>query len=141
MTIILGFDFGMKHIGVAVGQTVTHTASPLKTIQAIDGIPDWSEIEALVKEWRPDLIVVGIPLNMDGTEQPLTLCARRFAKRLHAHTQLPIAPIDERLSTWEARQRLMKESKTKTRTRKKQIADINALSAAILIEQWFSTSE
>ena len=72
LSILLGFDFGMKRIGVAVGQTVTQSARPLKTIKAKEGVPDWDEIEQLIKIWQPDAFIVGIPLNMDGTEQLLT---------------------------------------------------------------------
>lgn len=109
MTTVLGFDFGMKYIGVAVGQTLTGTATPLTTINAKDGIPNWSEIVELIEKWRADAIIVGIPLNMDGTEQAITLCAKRFANRLHAHTKLPIHQVDERLSTFEAKNRVLKE--------------------------------
>ena len=69
---LLAFDFGTKSIGVAVGQRITGTARPLPAIKAQDGTPDWNIIERLLKEWQPDEIIVGLPLNMDGTEQPLT---------------------------------------------------------------------
>lgn len=139
MTTLLGFDFGMKHIGVAVGQTITHTATPLTTLKARDGIPEWSEILTLIHEWQPEALVVGIPLNMDGTEQPLTFSAKRFANRLAAHTKLPVHPVDERLSSVEAQSRVLK-GKNVDRKNKKQIEDINAMAAAILIEQWFTES-
>lgn len=138
MTILLGFDFGMKHIGVAIGQTITQTASPLTTLAAVDGVPNFEEIQKLLTSWKPDIIVVGIPLNMDGTVQPITFCARGFVRRLAAQTQLPIVEVDERLSTFEARQRIKenKESGTKHKS-----VDINALSAAILIEQWMNENQ
>ena len=66
---LLGFDFGMKNIGIAVGQELTRTANPLTAIKARDGIPDWELIARLLQEWQPALLVVGLPLNMDGTEQ------------------------------------------------------------------------
>ena len=69
---LLGFDFGTKSIGVAVGQQLTGTARPLTALKAQEGTPDWNLIEKLLKEWQPDYVVVGLPLNMDGTEQPLT---------------------------------------------------------------------
>ena len=69
---LLGFDFGTKSIGVAVGQQLTGSARPLAALKAQDGTPDWLQIERLLKEWQPDFVVVGLPLNMDGTEQPLT---------------------------------------------------------------------
>lgn len=145
MSIILGFDFGMRHIGVAVGQSLTGTATPIGTIAAKDGIPNWEEIKACIVQWRPSQIVVGIPLHMDGSEQLLTHAARRFAERLIERYQLPVMPVDERLSSWEAKRRIVEQaefSKTKERgkvkkkTRKEAVADLNAAAAAILVEQW-----
>lgn len=86
--ILIGFDFGMKRIGVAVGQTVTKTARPLDTIQAKEGVPNWHALSKLIKKWLPDALVVGIPLNMDGTDQPISLHAREFAKSLHERFQI-----------------------------------------------------
>ena len=79
----LGFDFGTKSIGVAVGQRITGTARPLPALKAQDGKPDWNIIEKLLKEWQPEAVIVGLPLNMDGTEQPLTARARNFANKIH----------------------------------------------------------
>jgi putative holliday junction resolvase len=131
---VLGFDFGMKHIGVAVGQTITHSASPLTTLLAKDGIPKWDEIKQLIDQFRPQLLIVGIPLNMDGTEQLLTVLARRFMNRLKARFKLPTFAIDERLTTWEAKNHLyFQRKKTKSKSKK----DLShAIAAAILIEQW-----
>src|SRR6185437_5451854 len=98
--IVLGFDFGMKYIGVAVGQSITYSASPLTTLLAKDGIPAWQEVEQLLEKWRPQDLIVGVPLNMDGTQQLLTFCARRFIKRLHARFKLPVYEVDERLTSW-----------------------------------------
>jgi putative Holliday junction resolvase len=138
---LLSFDFGMKHIGVAVGQTLTHTATPLTTLRASDGIPNWTEIDKLLNNWTPTGIVVGIPLNMDDSEQLLTHCARKFAKRLHHHTNLPIYTVDERLSTWEAKNRLKPNLHSKQTKKSKHIHDINAMAAAILLEQWFQENK
>lgn len=134
---LLAFDFGMKHIGVAVGQTLTQSATPLCTLKAIDGIPNWTEIDARIQDWCPTGIVIGIPLNMDDSEQLLTHCARKFANRVHDRTHLPVYTVDERLSTWEAKNRLhIHVQGTKTKKAKKQIHDVNAMAAAILLEQW-----
>ena len=100
---LLGFDFGTKSIGVAVGQQLTGTARPLAAIKARDGVPDWNLLEKLLKEWQPDLVVVGLPLNMDGTEQPLTARARKFANRIHGRFGVAGELQAERLSTVEAR--------------------------------------
>jgi putative Holliday junction resolvase len=135
ISVILGFDFGMKYIGVATGQTITKTATPVTCIRAIDGIPDWQEIEQLIKTWQPTELIVGIPLNMDDSSQLLTHCATKFANRLKHKFKLPVHMVDERLSTWEAKHRLTTNIKNPT---SKQLAQINATSAAILIEQWFT---
>ena len=100
---ILGFDYGAKHIGVAVGQTVTRTASPLQTLSMRANKIDWRALEALVRSWQPLMFVVGEPLNMDGTEQAMTAAARRFGRQLQGRFTLPVAYADERLSTVEAR--------------------------------------
>ena len=76
---VLAFDYGLKSIGVAVGQSMTGTATMLKALKAQDGIPNWDLIEALIKEWQPQLLVVGLPLNMDGTEQPFTARVHKLA--------------------------------------------------------------
>ena len=100
---LLGFDFGTRNIGVAVGQVITRTATALPQLKARDGIPDWSQLAALIEEWQPDGVVVGIPLNMDGTESPMSQRARKFGKRLHGRYNLPFFPADERLSSFEAK--------------------------------------
>ena len=79
----IAFDFGTKSIGCAVGQSITGTAQALPAFKAQDGIPNWDAIEKCLKDWKPDVIVVGLPLNMDGTEQDLTLRAKKFANRLN----------------------------------------------------------
>ncbi len=124
---VLGFDFGTKYIGVATGQTVTRTATPLTSIKARDGIPSWDEIAALIKEWQPEALIVGSPLNMDGTTQHLTHCAHKFASRLKQKFKLPVHLVDERLSTWEAKQHAT------------DLLQVNATSAAILVEQWLQS--
>ena len=132
--VVLGFDFGMKYIGVAVGQAITHSASPVTTLTAKDGIPNWEELTQLIEKWRPQALVVGIPLNMDDSEQLLTLCARRFSNRLRTRYKLALYEVDERLSSWEAKQRTTSINKSiKPKDNK-----LHAQSAAILIEQWWT---
>lgn len=104
--VLLGFDFGMKRIGVAVGQMVTRSANPLITIHAKDGIPNWDDIKSLILEWNVDTLVVGIPYNMDGSEQLMTYASRKFANRLKTKFALPVFLIDERLTTIEAKHML-----------------------------------
>ena len=105
MTItVLGFDFGLRRIGVAVGQSITQTANPLTILNAREGIPDWAEIGALINEWKPDVLIVGHPLNMDDTDNDITVRARRFGNRLHGRFGLKVHMVDERLSTVAARE-------------------------------------
>jgi len=124
----------MKHIGVAVGQSITRTASPLTTLSARDGIPNWSEIQALIEHWRPSDLVVGVPLQMDGTEQPVTFCARKFIKRLRTRFTIPTHEVDERLSTWEAKTRA--DQAPSKRKVKASGQAVHAYAAVVLIEQW-----
>ena len=101
---LLGFDFGTKSIGVATGQMITATAQPIAAIKANDGIPDWSVVGKVIEEWKPDLVVVGLPLNMDGTKQPITQRAKKFANRLNGRFGVKIAMQDERLTTASAKE-------------------------------------
>jgi len=133
--IILGFDFGTKHIGVAIGQTITQTASPVTTLSAKDGIPNWEEIARLITQWKPTILIVGIPLNMDDTVQLMTFRARRFMQRLQTKFKLPTFAVDERLSSWEAAN---SHDAFSGKRKKVKIGDktLHAKAAAILIEQW-----
>ncbi|MEQ9941258.1 Holliday junction resolvase RuvX [Pectobacterium aroidearum] len=130
---ILAFDFGTKSIGVAIGQEITGTARPLTSFKAQEGIPDWQKVEKLLSEWQPDLVVVGLPLNMDGTEQQLTARARKFANRLHGRFGVAIALHDERLSTVEARADLFERGGFKALDK----GSVDAASAVIILESWF----
>lgn len=99
---LLGFDFGTRRIGVAIGQQLTGTARPLTTLTSRDGGPDWAAITRLIEEWRPNALVVGIPLHMDGSEMELTHLATRFGNRLRGRYNLPVFTVDERLTSAEA---------------------------------------
>ena len=99
---VLAFDFGLRHIGIAAGQTVTATASPITTLRARDGRPDWDELALLVDHWKPRRLVVGLPLNMDDTESDMSGRARDFAATLERRTGIPTELVDERLTTREA---------------------------------------
>ncbi len=95
----LGMDFGMKRIGVAVGQTVTGTASPLCILKARDGVPQWSALDQIIKTWAPNQIVLGIPVHMDGTESSMTVCARSFKRKVAHRYGIPVSEMEERLSS------------------------------------------
>ena len=124
---LVAFDYGEKRIGVAVGQTLTATATPLTTLAARYGKPDWDKVQAIVEQWHPDALVVGLPLNMDGSEQKATREARRFARRLRERHSLPIHFADECLSTREARDR--EDSGIPRQGR-------DALAAQVILEGW-----
>jgi putative Holliday junction resolvase len=126
--ILLGFDFGLRDLGVAVGQTVTGNAKPLPTLRAQNGIPNWEQIAALISNWRVDGIIVGVPVNMDGTEQNTTFAARKFANRLRARFQLPVYQVDERLTTREAKS-LFGEQETPN-------IKIDSYAAKLILESW-----
>ena len=130
---IIGFDFGKKYIGVAVGQEITHSASPLGSIKAKDGIPDWDSLGAYLKEWQPDLIVVGLPLNMDGTEQQLTKDAKKFGNRIAGRFGLKVTFQDERLTTADAKEQLFARGGYKNLKKD----NIDAESARLIIESFF----
>lgn len=132
--ILLGFDFGMKRIGVAVGQTVTQTARPLNTLQAKQGVPHWKEVDKLIKTWQPVALVVGIPLNMEGTEQPLTLAAKQFADTLSTRYHLPVHGMDERLSTKDARERLFAAGGYKAL----QNGQVDSIAAQLILQNWLT---
>ncbi|MGK2946121.1 MAG: Holliday junction resolvase RuvX [Candidatus Malihini olakiniferum] len=129
----IAFDFGIKSIGVAIGQKVTGTARPLTAFKAQNGIPDWSKVEKMLNEWQPDLIIVGLPLNMDGTEQLLTARARQFANRLFGRFRKPVELQDERLSTVEARADLFDRGGFRALDKNQ----VDATSAVIILESWF----
>lgn len=131
---IMAFDFGMKCIGCAVGQEETQTTTPLKVLLAKDGIPDWTHISNLINEWQPFALVVGIPLNMDGSRQQLTFSAKKFANRLKERYQLPVYPVDERLSSIAAKQRATEEYDAKQIKSKR----LDSVAAQIILETWFS---
>jgi putative Holliday junction resolvase len=103
---LLGFDYGRLRTGVAVGQTLTGTASALVTLNSRNNKPDWDGIDKLIQEWQPDGLVVGVPVHMDGTEQEMTRAARKFGRQLKARYNLPLYEAEERLSSAEAEQNL-----------------------------------
>lgn len=102
-SMIMGFDYGTHRIGVAIGQRITQTASPLAILKARQGQPNWSEIEALIKEWQPEAFIVGLPLHMDDEPSDLSVQAEKFARRLTGRFNLPHTMVDERLSSVEAK--------------------------------------
>ncbi|MDH4563559.1 Holliday junction resolvase RuvX [Pseudomonas sp. BN411] len=134
LRLLLGFDYGTKQIGVAVGQAVTGQARELKVLKAQNGVPDWQQVEALVREWQPDAMVVGLPLNMDGTPSDMSARAEKFARRLNGRFNLPVFTHDERLTTFEAKgHRMAQGQRDGYRDR-----PVDALAAALLLEGWLA---
>jgi putative Holliday junction resolvase len=121
--IVFGFDFGVKRIGIAMGNTLTGQAQPLSVIKAVDNATRFKLIGELVEQWRPALLVVGEPRHPDGAEHDMTLRARRFANQLHGRFSLPIALVDERYSS------------AVIQSKRGEIIDAKA--AAIILQQYF----
>lgn len=128
--VALGFDFGMKRIGVAIGDTLSNSAKPLTTLAAKDGIPDWQTLNTLIEKWQPNVLVVGIPYNLDNSVQEITWCARKFMHRLHSRFHLPTYPIDERLTTKAAQLELLQRKKSKH--------GIDSVAASLILQAWLS---
>ena len=122
----LAFDYGTRRVGVASGNTLTRTATPMRTVAA-EGEARFDAIGALIEEWQPDALVVGVPFHPDGAAHDNTVRARRFARQLHGRFHLIVHEVDERYSTTEAHAQ--------------GAADADAASAAIILEQFLRTLE
>ena len=131
---ILAFDYGLKAIGVAVGQTVTATASALPPLAARDGVPDWQQLATLFDTWKPSQLVVGLPLNMDGSASELSRRAEKFARQLQGRFQLPVATMDERLSSFEARGDILDRHRSRDFKRH----NVDGLAAKLILESWLA---
>ncbi|HCS29169.1 MAG TPA: Holliday junction resolvase RuvX [Spongiibacteraceae bacterium] len=129
---VLGFDYGTRWIGVATGQTLLGTASALKPLMARDGIPDWDEIGQLIGEWQPDVVVIGLPLNMDGSPSELSQRAGKFGRRLNGRFGVEVEYWDERLSSFEAKGEIMTKRHSKNFKREA----VDSLSAQLILESW-----
>lgn len=135
-TTVLAFDYGLKRIGVAVGNTLTSTAEPLTTLGARAGAPDWDAVARCIREWGPGVVVVGAPCNMDGTPGPLTAGAQAFAVDLSTRFGVPTELVDERLSSHEAAQVLQLKRQSGELGRRVRRADIDREAACVLLRQW-----
>ncbi|MCY3566858.1 MAG: Holliday junction resolvase RuvX [Gammaproteobacteria bacterium] len=130
----LAFDFGTQRIGVAFGQSVTGTASAVTVLKARDGQPRWNEMAQLVEQWKPDVFLVGLPYNIDGTVSELLGRAEKFARRLQERFDKPCYGMDERLSSREAIERLVEANTVKTVKK----TAIDHIAAQIILENWFN---
>lgn len=137
MSCILGFDYGSRLIGVAVGNRLTASARALAAVPMRDGEPDWPQLDALRQQWLPETLVVGLPLALDGAEQPASRGARRFAKRLGERYAVPVVLVDERHSSQEAAHRFAGARAAGLR-RRRDAAAIDAEAAAVILERWLA---
>ena len=131
---IMAFDFGTQKMGMAVGQSLIESSNPLALFPMRDGIPNWDNLLKIVKQYQPNLFLVGLPLNMDDTESELSARARKFARRLRHQTNITTLMVDERLTTREARDEL---DHYQAQGRGKNVA-ADSIAAALLIESWYS---
>ena len=130
---IMAFDFGTQKMGMAVGQALIESATPLALFPMKDGVPQWENLLKIIKQHQPQLFLVGLPLNMDDSESELSTRARKFAKRLRHQSNINTLMVDERLTTREARDEL---DHYQAQGRGKKLA-ADSLAAALLIESWY----
>lgn len=129
----MSFDYGTKNIGVAIGQKITNTGNILKSVKIKKNFLDWKKIEKIIKYWNPKTIIVGLPLNMNGTEQKITKKTKNFAKKIKKKFNLKVFLHDERLSTIEAKNILFSSGDKKLTKNK-----IDSTAALIILESWLS---
>ena len=130
---VLAFDYGVKNIGVAYGQSLTGSAKELPPLSARDGVPNWQQVKSLLDEWQPQQLLVGLPLNMDDSESELCVRARKFANRLNGRFGLPVELFDERLSTRMAKE----EARERGHHGHYASAPIDSIAARLILESWF----
>ncbi len=130
MGTLLGFDYGTRKIGVAVGQTLTGTATPLETLQLVNRQPDWGRIARLIEEWQPEALVVGLPLDVDDSETDATAPALRFSRQLEGRFRLKVHLADERFTSFEARDRLGHKAR--------RWEEYDAMAAKLILETWLN---
>ena len=133
---VLGFDYGRRRIGVAVGQRITRSATPVAAVNALADGPDWTRLLALLTEWHPTELVVGLPYNADGTPHDLTREAEAFARTLAERSGLAVHTVDERLSSVEA-ERALRERRAEGRRRVAK-GDVDAAAACVILESWLN---
>jgi putative holliday junction resolvase len=136
--IVLAFDFGLRRIGVACGDTVSRSAAGLAAVPADAAGPRWEVIAALMRDWQPDMAVVGLPYNVDGSDSTQTTAARGFAAELARRYALDVAMVDERYSSLEASARLKSARESGLRRRRYAKSDVDAAAACVILERWFS---
>jgi putative Holliday junction resolvase len=131
---VMAFDYGLSQIGVAIGNCMLATTQPLAVISAKDGQPQWQVLDDLIKEWRPDILIVGDPLNMDGTASEFSVRAHKFARRLHGRLGLEVALVDERLSSFEAKHNSREQGHRGDYKRQ----PVDSLAAELILRTWLA---
>ena len=135
---VLAFDFGLKRIGLAAGDSLTSSAAPLPAIAVSQSGPDWGSIERQLRAVHPRVLVVGAPYNADGTPGTLAAAARRFASELEKRFGLPVNMVDERWSSLEANEALKARRASGERRKRIRREDIDSAAAAVILERWFA---
>lgn len=136
--IVLAFDFGLRRIGVACGNTVSGTAAPLTTLLVQNGVPDWAEVRRLVREQGATQLIVGRPYNVDGTDSALCSASDRFAAELTTQCRKPVARVDERYSSLEAEAQMRAARQSGARKRAVTKSDIDSHAAAAILTRWLA---
>jgi putative holliday junction resolvase len=136
--VVVAFDFGLRRIGIAAGDTVSRTAAPHGAVRVNQGDIDWSLIDRTIETFRPDLLVVGSPRNADGSAGALSAAADRFALALGERSHLPVRRTDEYASSLEALEQLRLQRSSGQRRRRVRRADIDSAAAAIILERWLN---
>jgi putative Holliday junction resolvase len=136
--LLLAFDFGLRRIGVACGDSVSRSASALKTVPAGTNGPRWELIASLLQDWQPDMAVVGLPYNVDGSDGALTRAARNFAAELARRFGIEVVMVDERYSSLEGEARLQAARESGLRRRRVAKSDVDAAAACVILERWFT---
>ena len=132
ITTVLGIDYGLKRIGIATGQTITGSASPITTLNQINGSPDWNALEQIIAQWKPQALIVGMPYYLDGKENDMTKIVEAFCLELEQRFPLPVFKINEALSSYEAEEMLKKNTKIGKHNKH----EIDKMAAAIIVQNW-----
>lgn len=137
---VLGFDVGARRIGVAVGNGMTGSARAVAVIDVHAAGPDWAHADRLLREWRPDGLVVGDPMTLDGGDQPIRKLARVFAQTLRQRYRLPVVMVDERDSSQEAAHRFA-AARAEGRSKRRDAEALDAVAAAVIVERWLASPQ
>jgi len=133
-SIFLGIDFGTKRIGIASGQKITATATPLKTLAAKNGVPCWEELDKIIVEWHPAALIVGVPVDLDGREHWVTKAAEKFIEKLKVRYNLPVFGVNEQLTTKSAKERVFAAGGYKSLQKE----ELDCIAAKLILEGWLS---